>query len=101
MTLEKTDSVVHAIAFPADLGEVSSTEGDVEYDEKMTRQLVRKIDRHILPVLAILYLLSFLDRTNIGNARLANLEIDLHMTGLNYNVSLAYPNLSSACWRSC
>lgn len=30
--------------------------------------------------------LSFLDRTNIGNARLANLEADLGMKGLNYNV---------------
>jgi MFS transporter, ACS family, DAL5 transporter family protein len=30
-----------------------------------------------------------LDRTNIGNARLVNLEDDLHMTGLDYNVALA------------
>jgi len=33
--------------------------------------------------------LSFLDRTNIGNARLAGLEEDLHMKGLDYNVALA------------
>ena len=32
------------------------------------------------------YLLSFLDRTNIGNARLAGLERDLNMEGLDYNV---------------
>lgn len=38
--------------------------------------------------LAILteFSLSFLDRTNIGNARLAGLEKDLGMTGLDYNV---------------
>lgn len=30
--------------------------------------------------------LSFLDRTNIGNARLAGLEADLNMKGLDYNV---------------
>jgi hypothetical protein len=35
----------------------------------------------------ILYRLSFLDRTNIGNARLAGLESDLNMSGLDYNVS--------------
>ena len=63
-------------------------EEQVIYDERMTKRLVRKIDWHIMPVLVILYLLSFLDRTNIGNARLANLEKDLHMTGLNYNVSM-------------
>jgi MFS family permease len=33
--------------------------------------------------------LSFLDRTNIGNARLAGLEKDLKMKGLDYNIALA------------
>ena len=33
--------------------------------------------------------LSFLDRTNIGNARLAGLETDLKMKGLDYNVSVS------------
>jgi MFS family permease len=33
--------------------------------------------------------LSFLDRTNIGNARLAGLEADLGMKGLDYNIALA------------
>jgi len=56
------------------------------FDEKATRRLVRKIDMRLLPFLALLYLLSFLDRTNIGNARLAGLEKSLHMEGLNYNV---------------
>jgi hypothetical protein len=67
----------------------SSNSGDVEYDEKATKALLRKIDIHIVPVLVILYLLSFLDRTNIGNARLAGLEKDLHMKGLDYNVRSA------------
>lgn len=31
--------------------------------------LVRKIDRRLLPWLSFLYLLSFLDRTSIGNAK--------------------------------
>lgn len=36
-----------------------------------------------------MYRLSFLDRTNIGNARLAGLETSLDMKGLAYNVSIA------------
>lgn len=32
-------------------------------------KLVRKIDRRLLPWLSFLHLLSFLDRTTIGNAR--------------------------------
>jgi MFS family permease len=35
------------------------------------------------------YRLSFLDRTNVGNARLFGLEASLHMKGLDYNVALA------------
>ena len=67
--------------------ESSSSSQDLGYDEKQTKNLVRKIDWALLPFLALLYLLSFLDRTNIGNARLANLEEDLGMSGLDYNVS--------------
>jgi MFS family permease len=41
-----------------------------------------------VPWLSLLYLLSFLDRTNIGNARLAGMEDDLGMEGTDYNMSL-------------
>ena len=33
------------------------------------RQLIRKIDMRTIPWLTLLYLLCFLDRTNIGNAK--------------------------------
>jgi hypothetical protein len=33
------------------------------------RKLIRKIDLHIIPWLALLYLLNFLDRGSIGNAK--------------------------------
>lgn len=73
-------------------GEVSSSETSIIPDAKQDKKLVRKLDRHIMPVLVILYLLSFLDRTNIGNARLAGLEADLNMSGLDYNVWPNHPN---------
>jgi len=44
-----------------------------------------KVDRWLIPWLCLLYLLSFLDRTNIGNARLAGMEVDLEMEGHDYN----------------
>lgn len=60
------------------------------YDFIQTKALLRKCDKALLPFLALLYLLSFLDRTNIGNAKLAGLEEDLNMTGKwDYNVSSA------------
>ncbi|KAK6075177.1 high-affinity nicotinic acid transporter [Seiridium cupressi] len=61
------------------------------FDESATKKLVRKIDWVLIPFLALLYLLSFLDRTNIGNARLADLEASLGMdpTSLQYNTALS------------
>ena len=38
------------------------------------RKLLRKIDWHVVPWLALLYLLNFLDRGNIGNARVRALS---------------------------
>jgi len=42
----------------------------------------------LIPWLSLLYLLSFLDRTNIGNARVAKMEPDLKMGGRDYNNAL-------------
>ncbi|TID19546.1 putative high-affinity nicotinic acid transporter protein [Venturia nashicola] len=76
----------------------SGLSDEVVFDEKATKRLVRKIDLVLLPVLSILYLLSFLDRSNIGNARLAGLEKDLHLKGLMYNAAVAvfFPTYAAA-----
>lgn len=34
------------------------------------KNLVRKLDLRLIPWLSLLYLISFLDRTNIGNAKI-------------------------------
>jgi hypothetical protein len=39
------------------------------YDSKEVKVLLRKLDWRILPILTFLYLVSFLDRGNIGNAK--------------------------------
>lgn len=44
-----------------------------------------KSDIRLIPVLTVLYLLSFLDRGNIGNARIEGLAETLKMTGPQYN----------------
>ncbi|KAF2821166.1 high-affinity nicotinic acid transporter [Ophiobolus disseminans] len=71
---------------------VDVASGDVElqgYDEHATKKLLRKLDWHIIPFMSLIYLLCFLDRTNIGNARLDHLEQDLKLHGLQYNDCLA------------
>ena len=49
----------------------------VQFDPKEEARLRRKIDRYVVPTVALLYLFCFIDRANIGNARLAGLEKDL------------------------
>ena len=46
-----------------------------------TRRLLWKLDLHLLPMVSILYLLSFLDRSNVANARIEGLVTDVKMTG--------------------
>ncbi|TRM66434.1 major facilitator superfamily domain-containing protein [Schizophyllum amplum] len=47
-----------------------------------------KVDWHVIPWLALLYLLNFLDRGNVGNAKLYGLEADLGITDTQYLVAL-------------
>ncbi|KAF7945149.1 hypothetical protein EAE96_009928 [Botrytis aclada] len=59
------------------------------FDDAATKKLVRKLDIRLIPILATIYLVCFLDRANIGNARLEGLEKDLQKTGLDYNIALS------------
>jgi len=52
------------------------------------KKLMWKVDLWLIPWLSLLYLLSFLDRTNIGNARLANMEPDLGMVPGDFQMAL-------------
>ncbi|RIB02946.1 major facilitator superfamily domain-containing protein [Gigaspora rosea] len=58
-------------------------------EREKEQTLLRKIDSRIVPLMLLLYLLSFLDRVNIGNAKLANLERDIGLVGNEFNWSLS------------
>ncbi|KAL5342412.1 major facilitator superfamily domain-containing protein [Aspergillus crustosus] len=59
------------------------------------KALVRRLDYKLLPPLTILYLLSFLDRSNVGNARLEGLTDDVGMSGNQYLTENHSPNLAT------
>lgn len=42
----------------------------------------------ILPVLALLFLCSFIDRTNVGNAKILGLEADIRINDHQYAIGL-------------
>ncbi|RPD60526.1 MFS general substrate transporter [Lentinus tigrinus ALCF2SS1-6] len=56
--------------------------------EEEEKRLWRKIDWHIMPIITIMYLSSFVDRSNIGNAKLQGLLTQLDLTGNRYNIAL-------------
>jgi len=61
----------------------------LEIDHAAEARLVRKLDKHIVPAVLLLYLVSFLDRVNIGNARLYGLEEDLGLEGSQFQIAVS------------
>ncbi|UZP38440.1 hypothetical protein NXS19_006256 [Fusarium pseudograminearum] len=57
-------------------------------DSVATKKLLRKLDMRLLPPLMAIYFLSFMDRTNIGNAKIQGMTETLNMTGNDYNMAL-------------
>ncbi|KAF2177930.1 MFS general substrate transporter [Zopfia rhizophila CBS 207.26] len=74
--------------FPVEKIEVINDTAGLTIDPAAEKKLLWKCDLHVLPPLFVLFLLAFLDRTNIGNARIQGLTEDLHMRGNDYNVAL-------------
>ncbi|KJK66808.1 Major Facilitator Superfamily protein [Aspergillus parasiticus SU-1] len=52
------------------------------------KALVRKVDLTLLPTIWVMYLLSYLDRTNIGNAKISGMEVDLNLSSNQYSIAL-------------
>ncbi|KAL6360873.1 hypothetical protein LRP88_06581 [Fusarium phalaenopsidis] len=59
-----------------------------DFDPIAEKKLLRKIDLHLVLILSLLLLCAFVDRINVGNARIQGLEGDLNMTGNDYNIAL-------------
>ncbi|KAH8811087.1 major facilitator superfamily domain-containing protein [Xylogone sp. PMI_703] len=68
--------------------ELGYSPDDVDFSMVDEAKTLRKMDIRLIPMLAILYLLSFLDRGNIGNAKIQGLTKDLHLSGDEYNIAL-------------
>jgi len=56
---------------------------------KRTKRIMRKLDLRVLPIASVLYLFSFLDRSAIGNARIAGMYIDLDLTDSQYRACVS------------
>lgn len=67
------------VVSPADSSNSDSEAGSVGGINE--RGLLRKIDLHLLPAVGILYLLSFLDRSN-GEELLASSRVEAHVAAV-------------------
>jgi MFS family permease len=59
-----------------------------DLDPALDRAITRKFDTHLVPWLFGLWLLAFIDRSNIGNAKIDGLTTDLNLDGTKFNVAL-------------
>jgi hypothetical protein len=82
-SLDEKPGVVHG-------GQERKSDDGVDFSMVDEKKTLRKMDVRLIPMLAILYLLSFLDRGNIGNAKIQGLTKDLHLSedGSQYNIAL-------------
>ncbi|KIJ31703.1 hypothetical protein M422DRAFT_76616 [Sphaerobolus stellatus SS14] len=79
---------------PQQLTEALSTPQSLEsYDSDgidpiAERKLLWKLDLVLIPLFMLLYATNFVDRTAVGNAKIAGLEKDLGLKGFEYNIAL-------------
>ncbi|CAN9446893.1 unnamed protein product [Alternaria alternata] len=64
---------------PLKVEDVEQNGSMVEIDAATEARLLRKLDIRIVPMICWIYLMNFMDRVNIGNARLYEMEADLGM----------------------
>lgn len=70
-------------------GEIRKVSASIALDPAAEKALVWKFDLRILPTLAMMYLFNSLDKSNLGNAKTAGLEKDLHLKDEDYNTILS------------
>jgi MFS family permease len=83
MSSEKDSTATGSVIMPD--GDTIPTTG---LDSHLEKKLKRRIDFSILPVLWLLFLVSFVDRGNIGNAKIAGMTKDLRLLGNRYNIAV-------------
>ncbi|KAF2652847.1 MFS general substrate transporter [Lophiostoma macrostomum CBS 122681] len=63
------------------------------FDHVAETKLKCKLDVRVLPILWVLYLVNFLDRANIGNAKIQGMQEELNLIGQRFNIAVWVFNL--------
>ncbi|KAB8268849.1 major facilitator superfamily domain-containing protein [Aspergillus minisclerotigenes] len=60
-----------------------------EQMDALNKRVLKKIDWHMMPCVTLMFLMNYLDRINVSNARLAGLQSDLNMTDTVWNAGIS------------
>lgn len=71
-----------------------------QLDRRLERKTALKLDLLLVPLMCGLYLLAFMDRANIGNARVAGLQEDLDMSDHQYQTGMTRVSLATTTSQS-
>lgn len=68
--------------------------------EEEKNAYIRKLDWRLMPVIFLIYMLSVLDRSNLGNAHVAGLDDGIGLVGNQYNMlgTVFYIGCKSRSW---
>lgn len=98
-TQEKNKDRISSPRHDSDIEKVSSPlTSPVEIPAELDKRITRKLDIHLMPWLFGLWLLAFIDRSNIGNARIDGLADDLHLDANKFNIALAVFYVPYICY---
>ncbi|KAF2772476.1 MFS general substrate transporter [Teratosphaeria nubilosa] len=93
--LPKSEVAHHEVAHDNDIASKITREDAVhlshltEEEKILEKQLRRRIDTLIMPLVILVYLMNYIDRNNYAAARLQGLEKDLGLTGDQYQLGLS------------
>lgn len=63
------------------------------FDKAAEGRLLRRLDLKVLPILWLLYVVCFVDRSNIGNAKIQGMDQELKLKGQRYNIAVFVFNI--------
>ncbi|KAJ7872763.1 major facilitator superfamily domain-containing protein [Mycena olivaceomarginata] len=82
---EKAPGAIEVSVDDVDTGAAVAASGDMELDPLEAVRLRKKIDRHILPLMCVLYWVQYMDKTTLGSSAILGIREATHLSTNQYN----------------
>lgn len=87
-TIDKPDKNDIA-TFDRESLQVANNDAEIFVDPVIEKKILRKLDLHLAPIFMSLYFLSYLNRSNIGNAAIAGMNDQLSLSPAQYSTAVS------------